>query len=121
MRRGGKILACVVIGLLAIAAFGWITQLLWNWIVPALFAGPVINFWQALGLLVLSKILFSGLGRKGFYRHGSHTHPAWKQRLHEKFSGMTPEEREAFKKKLMNKWCSPQTRTESGPSEEKTS
>jgi hypothetical protein len=29
--------------------------------VPSLFSGPAIGFWQALGLLVLSKILLRGL------------------------------------------------------------
>ena len=44
-----------------IAGFG--TMYLWNWLVPLLFHGPVVTFLQALGLLVLSKILFGGFGR----------------------------------------------------------
>lgn len=31
---------------------------LWNWLVPAIFGGPVITFWQALGLNFLTSILF---------------------------------------------------------------
>ena len=46
-----------------IAGFG--TMYLWNWLVPLLFHGPVVTFLQALGLLVLSKILFGGFGRSG--------------------------------------------------------
>ena len=53
---------CAVLGLLAITLLGVVTMLLWNWLVPDLFNGPVITYWQALGLLVLSKILFWGWG-----------------------------------------------------------
>lgn len=73
-----------------------------NWLVPVLFAGPVINFWQTLGLLVLSKILFSGFGKGR-----SHDHGRWRGNWKEKWSGMTPEERERFKQKMKNKWCYP--------------
>jgi hypothetical protein len=117
MSRGGRIFMWVVLGALALAAFGWVTQLLWNWIVPALFAGPAISFWQAMGLLALSKILFSGLGRKG-WRHGHAGHVAsWKYRWYEKYSHMKPEEREAFKKRMMDKWCPSHSRREAGNSE----
>lgn len=94
----------IVFGVLFLAFFGLVTQYLWNWLVPSLFGGPVIQFWQALGLLVLSKILFSGFGHK-CHHHGHGVH--WKQKLHQKFSAMTPEEREAFKRRMRNKWCSP--------------
>ena len=47
----------VVFGALA----GWVVMTLWNWLIPALFTGPVIGFWQALGILVLSKILLVAL------------------------------------------------------------
>lgn len=95
----------IVFGILFLAFFGFVTQYLWNWLVPSLFGGPVIQFWQALGLLVLSKILFSGFGHK--CHHHGRGGPYWKQRLHEKFSSMTPEEREAFKRRMRNKWCVP--------------
>jgi hypothetical protein len=79
---------------------------LWNWLIPALFSGPVITFWQALGLLLLSKIIFGfgGGGKRwgGHYRRGGH----WKQHYYQhKMSGMTPEDRERFKRKMWEKWC----------------
>ncbi len=65
---------------LALVAFGGATMLLWNWLVPTLFNGPAITFIQALGLLVLSKILLSG----GHRRHwGPWSHRGWREKLHE--------------------------------------
>ena len=68
--------------------FSLAVMLLWNAIIPAVFSLAKITFWQALGILVLSKILFGGFhhGFKG--RH--HAHPgAWKH----KWMHMTEEER----------------------------
>jgi hypothetical protein len=77
---------------------------LWNWLVPMLFHGPVISYWQALGLLVLSKILFSGFGGGKRNPCGEEA-PYWKQRFNEKFSSMSEEQREEFKRKMKEKWC----------------
>jgi hypothetical protein len=64
---------------------------LWNWLAPTIFGGRTIDFWQALGILILSKILFGGFrGRSGFGGH-------WKRRMRERWEQMTPEEREKFR------------------------
>jgi hypothetical protein len=90
----------VAIGIAFIIAVGFVTQYLWNWLVPALFAGPVITYWQALGLLLLSKILFWGFGKGGGHRYrGGHWTPYWKQ----KWNAMSPEEKERFKEKMKEK------------------
>jgi hypothetical protein len=49
------------IGLLCIVAvlLGYPLMLLWNWLMPDLFNLPVISFWQAIGLNILSSILFN--------------------------------------------------------------
>ena len=96
---------CAVLGLLAITLLGVVTMLLWNWLVPDLFNGPVITYWQALGLLVLSKILFWGWGGKRHYQTPGAT-PYWKHRFYEKFSNMPAEQREEFKRRMKEKWCS---------------
>ena len=36
----------------------YLTMLLWNWLMPDIFGLTQIDFWQALGLLVLSTLLF---------------------------------------------------------------
>jgi hypothetical protein len=99
MKKGLKILMWIVLGAALIGLVGMITMQLWNWLVPEIFNGPAITFWQAVGLLVLSKILFSGFGGKR--GHGAH----WKHRYYEKWSTMTPEERIRFKEKMKDKWC----------------
>ncbi|MDR2704331.1 MAG: hypothetical protein LBC02_00990 [Planctomycetaceae bacterium] len=47
-----SLVVCVV------ALFGFVAMLLWNALMPAIFQLPVIGFWQALGLLVLSRMFF---------------------------------------------------------------
>ena len=104
MNKGLKILGCVALGVAFVTLVGAVTMALWNWLVPTLFAGPVINFWQALGLLLLAKILFAG--GKGSWFHKEHEHSNhWKGKIYEKFSNMTPDERAAMKKKMNEKWC----------------
>ena len=81
--------------LVGIAVLGWMTMLLWNWVVPALFvSGRIIDFPHALGLLVLSRILFGG-----FRGHGG-----WGGRRHwRRWEKMTPEERENFRQGLQSR------------------
>ena len=82
---------CWKIGLLVIvgiAALGWVVMALWNWLMPTIFVGAhEINYLQAMGLLVLSKILFGGFRGRG-------CHGRWHR--HNRLEQMTPEEREKF-------------------------
>jgi chromate transport protein ChrA len=94
--RGLKIAAIAIV---ALAVFGFVLMSLWNWLAPAVFGARTITFWQALGILILSKILFGGFGRPG---HGGH----WKGRMRERWSQMTPDEREKFRQGLRNR-CGP--------------
>src|SRR5437870_1162153 len=76
-------------GLAAVVVFGWITASLWNWIMPEVFGLGMISFWQALGLLVLGRILFGGFrGGRGCGGYG---------RRRRGWESMTPEEREKFR------------------------
>ena len=79
-----------VIAIAAFAVFGFIVMSLWNSILPSATGWHPINYWQALGLLVLSKILFGG-----FFRGGPGMY--WRRRMMEKWDQMTPEEREKFR------------------------
>ena len=91
----GKIAAGVVFFLVAGLAFSYIVMLLWNALIPALFNGPVVTYFQALGLLVLSHILLRG-GGPWRHRHGWR-HDRWRKRWEEKLAAMTPEEREKYR------------------------
>jgi len=60
--KAAKIIIAVPIIIISI---GYITMSLWNWLIPELFHGPVVTIWQTFGLIILSKILFSGFKGKG--------------------------------------------------------
>jgi hypothetical protein len=85
----------VVLVLAAIAGFSAATMLLWNGLLPQIFGIATIGFWQAMGLLVLAKILFgSAVGHRR-----NHIHEKWhgkRNALREKWMGMTPEQRKIF-------------------------
>lgn len=38
---------------------------LWNWVMPDIFGLPLLDFWHALGLSLLSSCLFNWGGLKG--------------------------------------------------------
>lgn len=104
--KGLKIILFVVV---AAAVLGFVTMELWNTLLPQIFALPRITFWQGLGLLVLSKILFGGFHRRSGNRN------QWKQhmkgRMKERWEQMAPEEREKFRKGMRcnrNPFASPE-------------
>jgi len=94
-----KITTAVIVFVLL---FVFITMNLWNWLMPLLFHAPVLNFAQTLGLLVLSKILFSGFGRGGGNRFAERRR--WKRKMEERLTNMTPEEKETFKANIKNRF-----------------
>ena len=79
-----------LLAVLAVAALGVVVMSLWNWLMPALFGWQAIGFWQALGLLVLSKILLGGLRGSGHRMH-------WRARMMDRWERMTDEERAQFR------------------------
>ncbi len=87
-----KFLVLFIVGVLV---FGAVVMGLWNGILPAVLGVKAITFLQALGILVLSKILFGGFGRRGGWRGGRGYE--WRGGMKEKWSKMTPEERVKFK------------------------
>jgi Ca2+/H+ antiporter, TMEM165/GDT1 family len=94
-----KVLMVLTIGIAAILVFGFVVMSLWNAILPAVLGVKAISFIQALGILLLSKILFSGFGGRG-HRGLGHE---WKQQMQEKWGVMSPEEREKFKAEWKNR------------------
>jgi hypothetical protein len=86
------------------AVFGAVVMLLWNALLPQLFAFPQIGYLQAAGLLILARILFGGVGGNlrghaahmgargdGLFHHGN--------KLREKWMNMSAEERKEFMEK----------------------
>ena len=97
-----------VIGIFGLAALTVLIFFLWNWLVPAIFNGPVITFWQAVGILILSKILFSGFGRPRSHYSG-YPHSEWRKRFEEKMKNMSDEDKERFRSKFRHRpyWFGP--------------
>src|SRR5271157_806211 len=89
-RKIQTIIKVILIAIVAVVVFGFVVMGLWNWLMPALFGWHAITFWQAVGLLVLSKILFGG------FRGGPGRSMHWRGRMREKWAQMSPEERERF-------------------------
>jgi len=83
---------------LFIAIGGEVVLHLWNWLLPPLFGWPEITFWQALGILALSRILFGGFGFHGSGRSNM------RRRMKERCENMTPEERERFRERMRARW-----------------
>jgi hypothetical protein len=98
------VLALVVVAALA---FGVAVMLLWNWLMPALFALPAIGFWQAVGLLILSKLLLGGFRGRGWGRGRGGHFGAWRARMAERWDSMTEEQRAEFRAGMRRR-CGPQ-------------
>jgi hypothetical protein len=77
-----RIVGCTFVGIFVAAffalVFGLAVKALWNWIMPAVFGLAVITYWQAFGIIILSKILFSGIGPH--HAHDSRGMPFVRQR-----------------------------------------
>ncbi len=82
-----------------IFTLSFVVMELWNWLMPYLFTGTaIINYWQALGILALSKILFGGFHRKCRCRCSHKGY--WQSRFKNKWDNLDQNEREKIKK-----WC----------------
>jgi hypothetical protein len=85
---------------------GEVVKLLWNWLLPPIFGFRQITFWQAFGILLLCRILFGGVGGRGF--GSSNVRGRMRERMAERlgertaerWERMTPEERERFRQGL---------------------
>jgi hypothetical protein len=78
---------------LAVPLFGFFVMSLWNWLMPTLFGLHTLTFWQALGLLILSRTLLGSFGGR------SHGRGYGRQRILER---LTPEQREQFRERMRN-------------------
>jgi len=100
--RAARIAKFAVFGIIFFIVFTFVVQALWNWLMPALFGWHTITVWQALGVLVLSKILFGGFRAGG----GGGADWRWRRRMMERWEQMTPEEREKFRQSV-GRHCRP--------------
>ena len=78
----------ILFGIVFLGVVTLVTAGLWNALMPAIFGLGTITFWQALGLLVLSRLLF-GFGRPGRHMRKPRFARGWKD--------LTEEERRRFR------------------------
>lgn len=102
MRRRWILFVAPPMFLLFIAIGGLVVRELWNVLLPTLFGLPEITFWQALGVLLLSRILFGGFGLHGSRRSSMRGRVADRlaDRMGDRWDAMTPEQRELFRQRL---------------------
>lgn len=114
--RSGRRTRCLTIALMVaagVAALGGVVMLLWNCLLPDLFIGAQpVSYWQALGVLLLSKILF------GSFRGGCHR--GWGEHRHG-WENLNPEERERLRSQFRgrwSRWCRAEKRGDDSASKE---
>lgn len=96
-KKGFRIIAmiCIAVGIAALLAL--LVMLLWNWLIPTIFVGgPVITYWQALGLMILAKILFGGFKPPPHARCSTDNKDQWKEKMRERMNQMDPEKKKKF-------------------------
>ncbi|HXB58016.1 MAG TPA: hypothetical protein VNU95_00525 [Candidatus Acidoferrales bacterium] len=76
-----------------LAIFSFAVYELWNHVLTDVLGVRTITYWQALGILVLARILFGGFPCK---RGG----PPWRRGMMEHWQSLTPEEREKLREKM---------------------
>ncbi|MDB5241761.1 MAG: hypothetical protein JWP57_2386 [Spirosoma sp.] len=108
--------------LLFVGLAGLAVMVLWNALLPPILGVRAISFGQAIGLLVLSRILFGGprgYGPRGFgsrWRNGPESGGwggygpiEWKEKMNERWQKMTPEQRDQIRQQWRDK-CAPSRR-----------
>jgi hypothetical protein len=96
-KRTLRILKIASIAVAAGGVFGLVVKSLWNWVMPALFGLRSITFWQAWGVLILSRILFSRFSGGSPGRHA-------RARMLDRWEQMSPEERAKLRERLRHRW-----------------
>jgi Ca2+/H+ antiporter, TMEM165/GDT1 family len=97
---------CFFIPLLIVGIFvvSGVVMLLWNWIIPGISTLSPLTYWQAMGIFILSRILFGGFrfhSHRGGYRHVHRFHTKIKDR----FMDMNEDEKQQFKNQWKKRCC----------------
>ncbi|MEE4197284.1 MAG: hypothetical protein V2I54_06540 [Bacteroidales bacterium] len=90
--KGLRIFGFVILGAIGVAflalIFGYFVMLLWNWLMPMLFNLTTITFWQAVGIVILARLIFGGFkhGKSDTEKHKpmkEHFFDRWKDEYHQ--------------------------------------
>ena len=100
----GKIIKSAGLGLVMGVMFFllvYVFMMIWNMTMPDIFGFKVLNYWQALGLLAVSRILIGGFGFR--WSNNSEKGKFWRERMKMKTQNMTEDEKAEFKRRLWQK------------------
>jgi len=86
----------ILIRMVVVVVFSAVVMVLWNLLIPDIFGLQAISFWQAGGLLILSRILFSSFWGGGRHHHHRMDGFHGANLMHEKWMKMSEEERKEF-------------------------
>jgi hypothetical protein len=99
-KKAFRIPIMIFMGIIALFGGSIVAMLLWNALLPGLFHFPVITFWQTMGLLLLSRLIF------GFGCHNGHGHRgAGLGHWHRNIDKLTPEEKEKLFHRMWDDDC----------------
>ena len=77
-----KIFFGIVAAFIFALLFGYVIMWLWNWLMPDIFGLTTINYWQAVGILVLGKMIFGGLGSGHRSDNSRKSRKPFRERMH---------------------------------------
>ncbi|MCD7971099.1 MAG: hypothetical protein LUG18_00290 [Candidatus Azobacteroides sp.] len=106
----------------AFAGIGAIVMLLWNALIPGIIGWTAISYWQAIGLMLLSRLLLGGFGRfhgrfGGHFGHNAlHDHHKRFHEMRDKMQTMSREEKKEYILRRMAT-CNPYNMEETQPQE----
>ena len=99
MSKPVKFILLPILGIGFVAFIGWVVMSLWNHILPGLIPGVgTLTYIKALGLLLLSRILFGGF-KGGGHKPNFRRNKAWQSKM----MNMSDEEKEKFKAEWRNR------------------
>jgi hypothetical protein len=123
--RFRRALRIAAFAILFVGLAGLAVKTLWNALLPDITGASTITFWQALGLLLLSRILFGGFGRgpagwrqarSGAFG-GQDFRTSWRRKMSQRWQEMTPEQRAQAKQHWCNRRQNGDRREDDQPSD----
>jgi hypothetical protein len=80
IRIVGWVISGIVLACFLAIIFGLLVKWLWGVTLTPLFNLPQPTYWQAVGLILLAKLLFGGIGHHHNNRFHPHRHERWHDR-----------------------------------------
>jgi hypothetical protein len=102
--RALHFLKMILMFAIALVVFGFVTKELWNWLMPSIFGLRSIRISEAIGLVLLGKILFGGIHKHGHGRPNWNRRREWKQKMKARWNEMSEEERARFRSGMRGRW-----------------